>query len=243
MNWLLLDEAGAKQLAATAAVGQEVDPKLLVQLAGNGQGYTGQITCFDGQTVHIISGQLKTIIQSLIPVVGQAGEYSTEGLASSAAPHRTVVRTAILEREDESLSGKLRFVQNIQRNVAYQPVVGTLHTGTLLQVTPSLMPDGATAVLDLQSFFTRPNVGASAVAFRDVMELDKFSIDAQQLMTTLQVPLGKPVLAGGLTIATVERSGAAANQKEPPHPGGPWQLYLVVEARVAQRPQNKSRGQ
>ena len=34
--------------------------------------HAGQITCFNGQTVHIISGRLETVIQGGIPVVGGA---------------------------------------------------------------------------------------------------------------------------------------------------------------------------
>ncbi len=72
-QWLLLDEtqlrglniAGAKE-AGTAAQAREQ----LASLPASVQRTRARITCFNGQTVHLISGHLETKIQGAIPVVG-----------------------------------------------------------------------------------------------------------------------------------------------------------------------------
>jgi hypothetical protein len=75
-RWLLLS---GQQLAGLGASSeptppgptpQAVNPKALAALAPETERYAGQITCFNGQTVHIVSGRLETIVGGAIPVVG-----------------------------------------------------------------------------------------------------------------------------------------------------------------------------
>jgi hypothetical protein len=124
---------------------------------------------------------------------------------------------------------------------AYQPIVANPHLGAMLQVTPHLLPEGKTAVLDVQSVVAhrvhppetvpflsgasgggKGNAGANAggAAPGISITLDRVNVVAQQLATTLRVSLGKPVLVGGLTL----EPGSGEQQ-----PGASQQLYLFVE--------------
>src|SRR5262249_54626 len=72
--WLRLDNAQYQKLTSgmPPASPPAVDRKQLKHLAGDKGVASGQLTCFDGQTVHIISGRFRNAITSVIPVVGQA---------------------------------------------------------------------------------------------------------------------------------------------------------------------------
>ncbi|HEX7447392.1 MAG TPA: hypothetical protein VF306_07595 [Pirellulales bacterium] len=174
--------------------------------------------------------------------------------------------------------------------VGYQPLTSTPHIGAMLQVTPSLLPGGDAAVVDLQSTVTRwdltaaeggspsyvpvapahddetgeadrentnkkpprrrsseeggmgmggmptmPGMGGGMPMMQGMMggmmpnaapkksevnpvPIDRVNIVAQQLATSLRVPLNRPVLVGGMTFPGVEGSPASDEQ-----------LYLVLE--------------
>jgi hypothetical protein len=190
-HWLTLE---AKQLAdllggaRAAAPGQPVSRTAFEQLASSPKAIQGQVTCFDGQTVHIISGQSHTISDGVNPVVAAGA-------------------------------------------VAYDPKLVVYHTGAMLQVTPTVASGGKHAVLDLWSVFSlwidpespievqgqaAPfDAGSSEVTLPSA-KLDRVKIVAQQFSTTLRVPVGQPVLVGGMTL-------------EPGRDDSP-RLYLIVEA-------------
>ena len=75
-QWLLLDKAQLTQLHATEnskktpSAGQSINREALGAMPAETRRYAGQISCFNGQTVHIISGRLETVVQGAIPVVG-----------------------------------------------------------------------------------------------------------------------------------------------------------------------------
>ena len=79
-DWLALN---AEQLAAlkTPAGGKKksqggaLDREALSKLPEAARRFAGQITCFNGQTVYIISGRMETFIQGGIPVVGTVPAY------------------------------------------------------------------------------------------------------------------------------------------------------------------------
>ncbi len=103
---------------------------------------------------------------------------------------------------------------------AYSPKVKIPQSGATLQIQPDVTRDGATAVVNVQSMVsdatsfstTQPNL--SELSWQAI---DKFNVEAQQLKTTLRIPLGKPILVGGMTVAPDLASG------------GNGQLYLVIE--------------
>jgi hypothetical protein len=195
-QWLLLSKTQLAQLQKPTdskkppVAGQALQRAALEALPDETRRYAGQITCFNGQTVHIISGRLESVLQGGIPVVG-----GTE--------------------------------------VGYQPVLLTPHFGVLLQVTPSALPGDEGVMIDVQSTVTRRDPPEKTVRLttvgsdedRDtVVQVDRLNVTSQQFATSMRMPLGKPVLVGGLTF-----SGG-----EPGSPDG--QLYLVIEVQPSPEP-------
>lgn len=255
-DWLLLNSQQVEALAGDDATGASnaLDRDTWRQLASENnhrEQYHGQITCFNGQTVHVVSGRLRNVVQGGMPVVGGSG-------------------------------------------VGYQPLTSTPHIGAMLQVTPSLLPGGDAAVVDLQSTVTRwdltaaedgsrsyvpvtpahgdnadavdsentnqkpprrrtpredgigmptmqgmggmgggmpmmqgmqgmmggmmPNAAPKKSDEASPVPIDRVNIVAQQLATSLRVPLNRPVLVGGMTFPGVDGNAASDEQ-----------LYLVLE--------------
>ncbi|HVW36211.1 MAG TPA: hypothetical protein VHB99_02860, partial [Pirellulales bacterium] len=118
-------ENGATQTVTVEAVWLQLDSEQLAQLktaiaedsAAGGEipdgAYRGQVTCFNGQTVHIVSGRLQTVLQGGIPIVSGGGA------------------------------------------VGYQPTMITPHVGAMLEITPTLLPGGKAAIVNVQSSVTR----------------------------------------------------------------------------------------
>jgi hypothetical protein len=105
------------------------------------------------------------------------------------------------------------------QDVGYQPLVAYPNAGVLLQVTPLLLPGGQAASLDVQSsvtFWQDPERLAVSTGEAG-LSIDRVRLAANQLATTVRMPVGKPVLVGGLTMVD------DAPQKP---------LYLVIELTV-----------
>jgi hypothetical protein len=108
----------------------------------------------------------------------------------------------------------------------YQPLVSTPHLGALLQITTSLLPGDDAALVDLHSSLTRWEEEDDPVKLNGiddsgdpVVQVDRLKVSAQQLATSLRVPLGKPVLVGGMTNAARGGQGVDAVDR----------IYLIVE--------------
>ena len=185
--------------AAAKPSSQEVDRGALDKLWGQTVHYRASVTGFNGQTVHVTSGRGRTVVTGLEPAVGTG-----VGLFG--------LRTSLVQ------------------------------AGATLQVTPSVTPDGKSAVLDVRSVVSdwdTPGAPIKAPAptttgpmveegrlvkgmAAEAPPVDRINVLAQQLRTTLRVPLGKPVLVGGMTL---EPSPKTADSK---------QLYLVVEVTTSE---------
>jgi hypothetical protein len=174
-RWVLLDPGQAQQLTAgQAGAVAVVDPAQLQKLPPDAIWAVGRTACFSGQTVSLASGRGRTWVYDMQPVVG-----------TNAA--------------------------------AYDPEVQLVQSGAVLQVTPLLSPKGDSAVLDLASVATdwapmdKPfHVPAAAVGTDtntptthpavDVPAfVDRLNVGVQQMRTTIRIPVGKPVLVGGMT--------------------------------------------
>lgn len=211
----LSKEAGAAPRAATAPA---VD--------------AGEVTCFNGQTVHIVSGRFRGAVTSVIPVVGQLEETqkteSAVAAAENASPatsarrmDETVLAQVVAESTGPAVSPQLNNLQGglANQGVGYQPIVSTQHSGIMLEVTPIAMPGANAIVLDLRSIVSQWQPPAAGTAsFGGITQLDHSEVISQQLATTIRMPLGKPVIAGGMTL----EPGAATSTGA--------RLYLVVEA-------------
>ena len=212
-RWLLLDSDSLERLVDDAPRGTgrlAVDPKLLDQLTRTVPGARGQVACISGTATYVVAGDRRSQVTSAIPVVGSG--------------------------------------------IGYQPVISIPNVGVLLQVRPVVDRGSRTAVLSLASTVTRwgdqpasVSVGgesppAEIKEFGNENEtsqvpagsaratVDRPNIAAQQVASTLRVPLGQPVLVGGLTLDPTEKTAGQQPQ------GERKQLYLFVETGVVQPP-------
>jgi hypothetical protein len=245
-HWVLLDADQLRKVAPKIdssdwqAGRGEINRDALNQFASTG-GAVGQITCFSGQTVHIISGNCRNWISGAVPVVGQldrathapalvqrdqadrGGPVADPTSAPSPDPRHYLAQTPKESGGGHFTGGPFGDGTGqapSARGVGYQPITTFGNFGTLLQITPVLVPDSDAVILDLQSSVMRPKESDNkTVDYLGVMSIDRVNLVVQQFMTTLAVPLGRPVLVGGSTLEPV--SGQATS---------PEQLYLVIEA-------------
>ncbi|HVT87293.1 MAG TPA: hypothetical protein VHD56_00420 [Tepidisphaeraceae bacterium] len=145
--------------------------------------WSGQTTCFNGQTVHVASGRETNYVSDVTPIVG-----------TQAA--------------------------------ALDPTMAQARNGVQLQVTPQLVPSGDSAVLDLHSIVTQsstpaaipvPTTNRSLALAQDIPSIERVVTSAQELHTTVRLPLHKKLLIGGMTMSSLDAGG----QNRP--------IYLVVE--------------
>jgi len=201
-RWLLLDGEQRDRFSAADKQGAALAPEELQRLIRDVPGFHGRIVCLNGQKVFLAAGSRRTVIHGAIPVIGSG--------------------------------------------VGYQPVVEVPNVGVLLEVCPSLSPQHESVLLDVKSTVTdwgqpdRPlEIGSrfppaevkDAITGETTKEpggtawttVDRVNLPTQQLATTLRLPLGRPVLVGGVT----RLSAAEAGEKNAGP--APEQLYLVIE--------------
>ncbi|HEY4313753.1 MAG TPA: hypothetical protein VGN12_30210 [Pirellulales bacterium] len=156
-------------------------------------------------------------------------EISRERLSGLAAETRRARGTIICingqtvhlisGRLETKLQGAIPVVGGSE--VGYQATLTTPHVGALLQITPLILPGEDRALVDLHSSVTEWDNGLDAVKLSGTndtkdpaAQVDRISVEGQQLATSLSLPLGKPVLVGGMTFDDSDND---------------QQLYLILE--------------
>lgn len=185
--------AGQATLPNTIAL-SPIDRVVFNRLIETSEGYHGQVSCFDGQTVHIISGRQRTVVTDVTPIV-----------ASGA--------------------------------IAYDPEIEQRLAGAILQVRAALAPNGKMVVVDVESSVdhwdeaglpiqprgrvTQPEAGGQPPSPVAPVEIDRLNLTVHRLQTTLRIPIGQPVLIGGMTWDPHHSNQSAKR------------LYFFVEVRAA----------
>lgn len=206
-HWLLLDSDQLAKLQVERDGRTSIDRDQLAKLTRDENSYRGQITCFSGQTVHLVGGVRRNVVTGVIPVVGSSGgpAYQPRG----AMPNLGVllqVRPTLVADADAAIVDLESWVTNAP---------------------------GEESMLEFQSSQpSRENVSGgddeSDSKANDKnggtnVRVDRLNISSQSLATTLRAPVGVPVLAGGLT-AMPEIAGESGELK---------QHYLIVQINVA----------
>jgi hypothetical protein len=228
-RWLLLNSDDLDRLTAGDAGGlATLDRKQLASLTRRPTTIRGLTNCFSGQLVYVVSGTRRNFVSGYIPVVGSV--EAPRGDAQFAAV-RHGARVRFVADQAPLGGGK-------EKGVGYQPIVERSTRGALLEIRPTVMRDSKSAIVDLRSTLTIP--GGQSLRVSDQSEsapappvVDRIAMDTQEFATTLRVPLGAPVLVGGLTyvppaIGTVRDDGSGQLREvatENP------QYYLVLELR------------
>lgn len=231
-RWLLLDSDSLEKLVVVGDDGETtINREALAELTRQPTSLRGFVSCFSGQAVYLTSGTVRSNVSSYIPVVGSVEAPKPEIRFASHAGDSSVSFVS-----DEQQGGAFG-----GRSVGYQPVVTTNNFGVQVELRPTRLYPEKAAIIDLRSTITFP-ASPSSVGELDSMtsdlapQVDRLAIQTQELATTLRVPLGEPVLVGGMTDmsprleasvgdATVDPAAATGEVAEKP------QLYLILEVR------------
>jgi hypothetical protein len=180
--------------------------------------------CFSGQKIYVVSGSKQNVVSGYIPVVGALEvEEELEPVVSRDGRVR-----AITVQHSEGM-GPMRS----ESKVGYQPIVEKPNLGVLLELRPTLVGgEEQFAIVDLKSTLSFSAAGA-ALPIQPMgnglaPQVDRVKIETAELATTLRVPLGKPVIVGGLTQRPgqpVDASVDGADAQEAK------QIYLILEVR------------
>jgi hypothetical protein len=224
-RWLLLNSDELDRLTATDAE-PTLDRKQLESLTRRPTTIRGLTNCFSGQLVYVVSGTRRNFVSGYIPVVGSV--ESPRGDAQLAAL-RGGARIRFVADRPAVGGGKA---------VGYQPIVEKTTRGALLEIRPTVVRGSKSAIVDLRSTLTIP--GGQALVVLDNSDeapgppvVDRIAMDTQEFATTMRVPLGEPVLVGGLTY--VPPAIGAAPDADPTQPKAAAlespQYYLILELR------------
>lgn len=224
-RWLLLTSDELDELMTGKESPTTVDRELLAKFTRRGTSLRGITNCFSGQLVYLISGTRRNNVSSWIPVVGSIeNPYQREHLVAN----RGEVRIQFAQNQ---VSG--RAATERDSGVGYQPVITTNNSGALLEIRPTKVRGIEEAVVDLKSTITveGPQEREGSELVKRVGSptppyVDLVAMDTQELTTTLRMPLGKPVLVGGMTHIAPQNGGQAQDTA-----GENAQLYLVLEVR------------
>lgn len=160
------------------------------------RGWQAKITCYNGQTVHTVSGAQRLSVVQVRPIILRGDEEKPEG------------------------------------RIAYRPEVSLIQEGAALQITPIAGVTGETVLLDIHSRVCLPaekpvekakevveKLPAEGDPAQIVNVIDQSRLMMQHFSTTLRIPVGEPMLVGGMTFSSQPQPGEA-------------NLYLVVRLAV-----------
>jgi hypothetical protein len=223
-RWLLLTSDDLSKLLGPDPQKPELDRKLLDELTRQATSLRAITNCFSGQLVYLVSGTRRNFVGGYIPVVGSVDRSDQAGrIGARARMSDGPIRVQMVNQ----VSGEGTVAEP---KVGYQPINVNMNFGALLEIRPTRMVD-KTAVVDLKSTLTMPSqqMAAPAVGFEMGMmpAPDRVATDTQEFATTLRMPLGKPVLVGGLTYIPSAAEGEVPGAGHSERP----QNYLVLEVR------------
>jgi hypothetical protein len=241
-RWLMLTSDELERLLVSDPKGvPEVDREQLARLTRRPGSLRGVTSCLSSQLVYVVSGTMKNIVSGYIPVVGSIGSPEVDEQLAGGG-------WGLGAGGDGGAEGpRIHFVADAparadQRAVGYQPIVHTMNFGALLEIRPTLMSANSEApvIVDLKSTVTIEGAGdaegeTKAAADELAPAVDRVSIETLEFATTLRMPLGKPVLVGGLTYIPSGKGGRKGKDAEEVNveaaPAERPQMYLVLEVR------------
>jgi hypothetical protein len=204
-DWLWLTPGDLDQIVRPrrpGASGREIDAAALQKLGPKALYAHGELTCAGGQTVHLLSGRVKTLVENLEASVGTGS-------------------SAFQPEVDEVLQGvAIQVTPRIQGESASVDILGFV-SGWESPMEPYRMMtqnSGGTPA-------THPAEPDIASNGNSVATMDRMNVLAQEFCTTASLPLGKSVLIGGMTLEP--EGSAAADAKADPKTNG-RQLYLTL---------------
>lgn len=142
-------------------------------------GYQAAVTCYNGQTVHTVSGEQHRFVTGLIPVIGDATGAAAEANVGYQPLVATLQEGAALQVTPMTTTAGRYVVLDVHSRVVR------------LRDKPVKEPDRP------------PQFGAQAVAGT----VDRPVVERHSLETTLRVPVDRRMLVGGMTFAAQPKRG------------------------------------
>ena len=213
--WLTIDETQLEKLDPQS--NQVVDKEVLKKLAGE-HGRRAQITCLNAQTVHVAAGNLKSSVESVVPVVGQHDlKLEAPTQIAKAQPEKAKLPKHIMAQvfnsaQDSFEGGNGRVTT--ERGIGHQPVSRWINYGSLLQLTP-WMKSKSEIEIDLSSIIINPGLKIPDFT-AGLSTVNRHNMHIQQFRSSCRVNVGTPTLVGGSTFESQKDSGL--------------QTYLIIEA-------------
>ena len=213
--WLTIDETQLEKLDPQS--NQVVDKKVLKKLAGE-HGRRAQITCLNAQTVHVAAGNLKSSVESVVPIVGQHDlKLEAPTQIAKAQPEKAKLPKHIMAQvfnsaQDSFEGGNSRVTT--ERGIGHQPVSRWINYGSLLQLTP-WMKSKSEIEIDLSSIIINPGLKIPDFT-AGLSTVNRHNMHIQQFRSSCRVNVGTPTLVGGSTFESQKESGL--------------QTYLIIEA-------------
>jgi len=213
LHWLWLDAEQHKRLIGntkSSVVGQTsltINGKVLAELVNKVPGFHGQIACSNGQVVHLASGDRRSIITSVVPIINTTPQPVIErpnvgvviNLCPSVVPGDDV---AILDVQSTITRwGKQPPPALVGASWPQSQAVKDLASEEVLPQKTTEQTDRSSSPCS-QRIVAHQGGSASCPVDRPVMP-------AQQFATTVRVPLGKPVILGSMTFAPSGDAGLA----------------------------------
>jgi hypothetical protein len=229
-RWLLLNSDDLDRLMSRDEAGNlTVTRDVLAQFTRRPTSMRCLTNCFSGQLVYLVSGTRRNVVSGYIPVVGSL-DAPESGVRYASNAGRT--RLFYAAGEIGGAGGQAEH----DRNVGYQPLVTTPNLGALLEIRPTLIRGGDSAIVDLKSTITVPVQRQADPETQQISPppiVDRIAIETQELATTVRVPLGVPILVGGMTHvpSTIGMQSNAPQSAEQDDAAESRQLYLVMELR------------
>ncbi len=204
-----------------------VDPVLLKELAAKNPSQQGRLSCYNDQTVHLVSGDRRTVVYSAVPTVGF---YSTAYTPQIAIPNIGVLLQVRPTVDPDRKSAVLNLTSTV--TVWQDPgdpltIRGESKGGDSKGGEAAMKAAGGGGVAEGMMMAGGGRGGANSSNITQ-MTVDRVNIKTQHLGTTIRVPVGKPVLVGGMSnINNDPKTKADPEAKTPAR-----QLYLVVKLTV-----------
>lgn len=209
-TWLILDSHQRDTILSTAARPaaseskgiKTLDPKQFHQWARQATAFHGQLTCLNGQQVHIATGRRRVVSAGASPSVGVG--------ATGYTPKVDVVNVGAVLQVTPSIAA--------DRHTAYLDLQNA--------VTQWAEPARPIEVTSHSFAGSTDNHNVAGPLLQDTVTVDRVDLGTQEWSTTASVPLGVPVLIGSVTLTDANDKSSQPLTTERPD------LALVVEVRA-----------
>jgi hypothetical protein len=238
LRWLWLDAEHRRRLLAgreKLSEGQlslTVDRKKLRQIAREVPGFHGRLACINGIETAIAAGDRRAIISSAIPVVGGDSVGYQPVISAADVGVTAQVRPTCVPGTKTAM---LDIASVITRwDPSRKPaIIGSTWPGDKQADASNAAPfssPGQTATSGVPGMTSAPVTPSvrnhAAPGGSASCPVDQPVMPTQRIGTTLQVPLGEPVIVGSMTFAPANDAGLGAAEKNP------VEVYLIATTSI-----------